>query len=86
MCEDGAMESRSYLLLCGGRVIDPASGRDGIANSGITDGRIAAIEPVISGEAAHQVRAPSDRMTIPGFRHFVDAKATIAPYAPNDRR
>ncbi len=51
------MESRFDLLLCGGRVIDPASGRDGIADSGITDGRIAAIEPVISGEAAHQVIA-----------------------------
>jgi hypothetical protein len=44
----GAMESRLDLFLGGGRVIDPASGRDGIADSG----RIAAIEPVISGEAA----------------------------------
>ena len=40
------------LLLRGGRVVDPATGRDGIADIGIADGRIAAIEDVIPGDAA----------------------------------
>ena len=38
------MDSQFDLLLRGGRVIDPASGRDGIADIAISDGRIAAIE------------------------------------------
>jgi dihydroorotase len=50
-----AMDSRFDLLLRGGRVIDPASGRDGIPDIGIADGRIAAIEPGISGDVARQV-------------------------------
>ena len=33
------------LLITGGRVIDPASGRDEIANVRVVDGKIAAIEP-----------------------------------------
>ena len=41
------MDSRFDLLLRGGRVIDPASGRDGLADIGITDGRIAAIEQTL---------------------------------------
>ena len=42
------MDRQFDLLLRGGRVIDPASGRDGIADIGVTDGRIAAIETVAS--------------------------------------
>ncbi len=49
------MDRRFDLLLRGGRVIDPASGRDGIADIGITRGRIAAVEPSISPDVAHQV-------------------------------
>ena len=49
------MDKRFDLLLRGGRVIDPASGRDGIADIGIIDSRIAAIEPSVSGDLAHQV-------------------------------
>jgi dihydroorotase len=49
------MDKRFDLLLRGGRVIDPASGRDGIADIGIIDSRIAAIEPSDSGDLAQQV-------------------------------
>ena len=38
------MDMQFDLLLRGGRVIDPASGRDGIADIAISGGRIVAIE------------------------------------------
>jgi dihydroorotase len=43
------------LLLRGGRVIDPATGRDGVADIGIEAGRIAAIEAMIPPSAAATV-------------------------------
>ena len=43
------MDAQFDLLLRGGRVIDPASGRDGVADIGISGGRIAAIEPASAG-------------------------------------
>ena len=49
------MDSQFDLLLRGGRVIDPASGRDGIADIGISDDRIAAIESALPADAARQV-------------------------------
>src|SRR5271167_53277 len=49
------MDSQFDLLLRGGRVIDPASGRDGVADIGISGGRIAAIEPSLPADAARQV-------------------------------
>ena len=39
------------LILRGCRVIDPASGFDGIADVAVLDGRIVAVEPSISAEA-----------------------------------
>jgi dihydroorotase len=35
----------SRVLIRGGRVIDPATSRDGVADVLIEDGRIAAVEP-----------------------------------------
>jgi dihydroorotase len=49
------MDSRFDLLLRGGRVIDPASGRDGIADIAISGDRIAAIESSLPADAAQQV-------------------------------
>lgn len=40
------------LLLRGGRLIDPATGRDAISDIGIQHGKIVEIAPVIGGEAA----------------------------------
>jgi dihydroorotase len=45
------MDNQFDLLLRGGRVIDPATGRDGIADIGITSGRIAAIERSLPASA-----------------------------------
>jgi hypothetical protein len=53
-----AMDSQFDLLLLGGRVIDPASGRDCIADIGISAGRIAAIESTLPESAALQAIAP----------------------------
>ena len=39
------------LVLRGGRVIDPATGRDGVFDIGVAQGKIAAIEPVIPDSA-----------------------------------
>ena len=41
------MDARFDMLLRGGRVIDPASGYDGMADIAVRDGAIAAIEPAI---------------------------------------
>ena len=54
-------------VLRGGRVIDPATGRDGIADIGILDGRIAAIEPTLPGDAAREVVDLSGKVVIPGM-------------------
>src|SRR5580658_1719062 len=47
----GATAMTLDLVLRGGRVVDPATGRDSVADIGISDGRIAAIEPAIGAEA-----------------------------------
>jgi dihydroorotase len=49
------MDSQFDLLLRGGRVIDPASGRDGIADVAICGGRIAAIEAALPADSAQHV-------------------------------
>src|ERR1700749_319871 len=48
------MDSQFDLLLRGGRVIDPASNRDSIADIGVSAGRIGAIEPTLPAEAARE--------------------------------
>jgi dihydroorotase len=60
------MDRQFDVLLRGGRVIDPASGRDGVADIGITDGRIAAIEPSLPA-AASQVIDASGKIVIAGM-------------------
>ena len=49
------MSSGLDMILRGGRVVDPATGRDGVADVGIRDGRIAAIEPVLPDGAGEVV-------------------------------
>jgi dihydroorotase len=49
------MDSQFDLLLRGGRLIDPASGRDSIADIGISGSRIAAVETSLPVAAARQV-------------------------------
>ena len=55
------------LLLRGGRIIDPATGRDGIADIGIAGGRIAAIESSIPTDAANQMMDVSGKIVTAGL-------------------
>src|ERR1700761_850589 len=55
MCEVIPMDRQFDLLLRGGRVIDPATGRDGVADIAVTDGRIAAIEPSLPAAGGQEV-------------------------------
>jgi dihydroorotase len=54
------------LLITGGRVIDPASGLDGVADVGITDGKIAAVGAGLGGEAKETIDA-SGLLVTPGL-------------------
>ena len=46
------MSRKFDLLLRGGRVIDPATGFDGLADVAVSDGRIAAVAAGIPAETA----------------------------------
>ncbi len=61
------MAANLDLILRGGRVIDPATGRDGIADLGIAGDRIAAIAPALPTDAAQQVIDVSGKIVIPGM-------------------
>lgn len=61
------MDQAFDVLLKGGRVIDPATGRDGIADIGITAGKIAAIETNIPASAARSVTDVSGKIVIAGM-------------------
>ena len=61
------MDSQFDLLLRGGRVIDPASNRDSIADIGVSDGRIGAIEPTLPAEAAREVIDVSGKIVTAGM-------------------
>ena len=54
-------------VLRGGRVIDPATGRDGIADVGILDGRIAAIAPSLPQDIARESVDVAGKVVIPGM-------------------
>jgi dihydroorotase len=67
------MDRQFDLLLHGGRVIDPATGRDGIADVAVTDGRITAIEPSLPPAAAELIDA-TGKIVIAGM---IDTHAHI---------
>lgn len=54
-------------ILRGGHVIDPATGRDGIADIGIAGDRIAAIAGELPTDAAREVIDVSGKIVIPGM-------------------
>jgi len=58
------------LLIRGGRVIDPASGRDGLFDVGVADGRIARVEPSLAGAAAAHLLDASGLVVTPGLIDF----------------
>src|SRR5882724_3066113 len=55
------------LLLQGGRVIDPATGRDGLADVAIGDGKIAAVAERIPAATARQVIGVAGKLVLPGL-------------------
>lgn len=55
------------LLLRGGRVIDPASGRDGMADVAVRAGRIAEVAPGLPAEAAAETVDVTGRLVTPGL-------------------
>ena len=64
------------LILRGGRVIDPASGLDGVADVAIKDGRIAAIRADLRGDALDTIDVRG-RLVLPGM---IDTHAHIYTY------
>ena len=55
------------IVLKGGRVLDPATGKDGIYDVAISDGKIAGIAPDLSGDKAQATYLMSDKIIIPGL-------------------
>jgi dihydroorotase len=55
------------ILLKAGRVVDPAAGRDGVFDIGVTDGRIAAIEPHLPADGAGKVLDVAGKIVLPGM-------------------
>jgi dihydroorotase len=54
-------------LLRGGRVVDPAHGRDGIFDILIDDGRIARVAKDVVADGAQVIDVPADFVVCPGF-------------------
>jgi dihydroorotase len=63
----GAPEPRYDLLLAHGRVIDPATGRDGLFDVAVTAGRIAKIAPEIAPDRATKVIDVTGLVVTPGL-------------------
>jgi dihydroorotase len=61
------MEQSYDILLAGGRVIDPASGVDGINDVAVKDGRIAAVAPNLPRGSTRELIDVKDRLVLPGM-------------------
>jgi dihydroorotase len=55
------------LLIVGGRVLDPASGLDRVADVRLRDGRVAAIAPGLAPEGGETAIDARGRLVLPGF-------------------
>src|SRR6187200_721132 len=62
----GAAADKYDLILKGGRVIDPASGLDGIRDVAVSGGRIAAVRPDISEGSLESIDARG-KLVVPGL-------------------
>ncbi len=58
---------RFDTVLKGGRVVDPASGRDGVFDVAVAGGQIAAVEPNISAERAVETIDVAGKLVLPGL-------------------
>src|SRR5258705_296103 len=65
------------LLLRGGRVIDPASGIDGIKDVAIRNGKVAAVQSDILPTSAREVLDVTDKIVLPGL---IDTHAHVYQY------
>lgn len=65
------------VVLRGGRVIDPASGLDGVADVAIRDGNIAAVQPAIAKRDARKSVDVTGRIVTPGL---IDTHAHVYQY------
>lgn len=65
------------LLLRGGRVIDPASGIDGIRDVAIRNGKIAAVQADILPTSAREVTDVTGKLVLPGL---IDTHAHVYQY------
>ena len=65
------------LLLRGGRVIDPASGIDGLKDVAIRNGKIAAVQSDILPTSAREVIDVTDKIVLPGL---IDTHAHVYQY------
>ena len=61
------MSGKLDLLLKGGRILDPATGRDEVADIGIGAGKIVDLKPHIPVEAAEQVEDVAGLLVVPGL-------------------
>jgi dihydroorotase len=71
------LTERYDLLLKGGRVIDPATGRDGFFDVAVRSGTIAAVEPSIAEASAQKTLAVSGKLVTAGL---IDTHAHIFQY------
>jgi dihydroorotase len=55
------------LVIRGGRVIDPAQGRDQRCDVAFKDGKVAALEPTIDAAETREVIAADGRLVVPGL-------------------
>src|SRR6266480_2688527 len=65
------------LLLRGGRVIDPASGIDGMKDVAIRSGKVAAVQSDILPTSAREVMDVTDKIVLPGL---IDTHAHVYQY------
>ena len=76
----GALPGQIDLILTGGRVLDPASGLDGVMDVGIGGGRIVAVAPSIEAPDARRVSVEGSVVT-PGI---IDTHAHVYQHVAGD--
>src|SRR6185312_3124017 len=64
---DSSASERFDTVIAGGRVIDPASGQDGVADVGIAEGRVVRIGPSLDRSRARTVFNASGQIVTPGL-------------------
>jgi dihydroorotase len=72
------------LILRGGRVVDPASGRDETADVGFTDGRVKAVGPDLPGRGAEIVDARG-LLVVPGLIDLHTHTRILGRHLPRGR-